>query len=372
MLLAILIPVDVMMILCLTFIPYVTRKTELFGVTVPADKTNIPELRVLRASYRNLMLIAGLILIAASIWLTTSIESDSPQSMTVFLALIFAYLIAGFLIYLPKHFKMLSLKKEFGWDTASAPAVVVADTKPAAADVISPAWLLLFPLIITLTLAVLMLLWPQIPQIAPTHFDVDGTADSFTPKGWRLVATVFAPQVFLALIISLVYVIVRNARRQTDAANPKASRLQDARYRHFISMYLVAVGALSMIFMSTISLYTMVAVENVMTFLIVSMIIFLILLLAGTLYLMFAVGQGGSRLSAPKESSTDVVNVDEDRYWILGQFYFNPNDPAVFVEKRFGVGYTSNFARPLTWVIILGFFLLVAALLVFSFSLQAL
>jgi uncharacterized membrane protein len=38
----------------------------------------------------------------------------------------------------------------------------------------------------------------------------------------------------------------------------------------------------------------------------------------------------------------------EDR-WIAGIFYGNPQDPALWVEKRFGIGWTLNFARPASW-----------------------
>ncbi len=40
---------------------------------------------------------------------------------------------------------------------------------------------------------------------------------------------------------------------------------------------------------------------------------------------------------------------EEDDKWILGGLiYYNPDDPAIFVEKRVGVGSTMNFAN--TWV----------------------
>ena len=39
-----------------------------------------------------------------------------------------------------------------------------------------------------------------------------------------------------------------------------------------------------------------------------------------------------------------------DECWKLGMFYFNPADPAIFVEQRFGIGYTVNFANRATWV----------------------
>ncbi|NKI35186.1 hypothetical protein HFP89_08405 [Wenzhouxiangella sp. XN79A] len=43
-----------------------------------------------------------------------------------------------------------------------------------------------------------------------------------------------------------------------------------------------------------------------------------------------------------------------DAAWKLGMVYFNPDDPALWLEKRFGVGYTLNFGRPMAWVIVLG------------------
>jgi uncharacterized membrane protein len=33
-------------------------------------------------------------------------------------------------------------------------------------------------------------------------------------------------------------------------------------------------------------------------------------------------------------------------------FYFNRDDAAILVEKRFGLGYSLNFARPMAWIIV--------------------
>ena len=68
-------------------------------------------------------------------------------------------------------------------------------------------------------------------------------------------------------------------------------------------------------------------------------------------------GQGGSRMPSPRRPGTDstvpVGDRTEDRFCKLGVFYFNRADPSVMVEKRFGIGYTVNFAHPVAWVIIL-------------------
>lgn len=45
-------------------------------------------------------------------------------------------------------------------------------------------------------------------------------------------------------------------------------------------------------------------------------------------------------------SPDDVVN-DEDRYWIAGQFYYNPNDRHLTKESRIGVNTTINMAHPI-------------------------
>jgi len=56
----------------------------------------------------------------------------------------------------------------------------------------------------------------------------------------------------------------------------------------------------------------------------------------------------------------------DDRYWKAGLVYYNPDDPTIFIEKRFGIGYTMNMARPATWWLlgaVIGLPLLVALLL---------
>jgi hypothetical protein len=46
-----------------------------------------------------------------------------------------------------------------------------------------------------------------------------------------------------------------------------------------------------------------------------------------------------------------------DAAW-KGAFYSNPNDPALLVPKRFGIGYTLNFGNPWSWAV-LAFVLLI-------------
>ena len=49
----------------------------------------------------------------------------------------------------------------------------------------------------------------------------------------------------------------------------------------------------------------------------------------------------------------ELISRDEDHFWKLGIFYFNRADPALWVEKRFGSGWTVNLAKPMAWLFFL-------------------
>jgi hypothetical protein len=51
--------------------------------------------------------------------------------------------------------------------------------------------------------------------------------------------------------------------------------------------------------------------------------------------------------TSPKD---EVPEPRGDNYWKAGLFYWNPDDPAIFVSKRVGIGYTMNFANKWSWI----------------------
>jgi uncharacterized membrane protein len=71
-------------------------------------------------------------------------------------------------------------------------------------------------------------------------------------------------------------------------------------------------------------------------------LVYVAILLGGGIVLALRTGQGGARLGSPAETAVDRM---DDRYWKLGGFYVNPQDPSLLVEKRFGVGWTFNFGN---------------------------
>ena len=65
------------------------------------------------------------------------------------------------------------------------------------------------------------------------------------------------------------------------------------------------------------------------------------------------------------ERDTDLELQDDDDFWILGMFYYNPNDTRLNVEKRFGYGGTVNIAHPAGKVIMIVIALMLIAAIIF-------
>jgi uncharacterized membrane protein len=52
----------------------------------------------------------------------------------------------------------------------------------------------------------------------------------------------------------------------------------------------------------------------------------------------------------------------DDNHWVVSVFYYNPDDPALCVGKRFGIGWTLNFAHWAGWLVLVAMLLPLAAI----------
>jgi uncharacterized membrane protein len=76
---------------------------------------------------------------------------------------------------------------------------------------------------------------------------------------------------------------------------------------------------------------------------------FVLLVAAGVLILLVRFARAGSAPSASVSAVGDAdaaQSPDDDSHWKAGLFYVNPDDPAILVPKRLGIGWTINLGRP--------------------------
>jgi uncharacterized membrane protein len=202
-----------------------------------------------------------------------------------------------------------------------------ADLAPDADRLPLWAWSAVIPLVLLAAAAFYLYLhWSDIPQRFAVHWGMDGQ-----PNRWanRSMKGVFGPLLFGAeMTIWMLLLGVagwfgsRRARHRTVllAAMIGVSWFQAAIFASVAVMPLLHVPV-----------FWMVAVPA-------------IVVIPGVAILIVKLKDSGNEAAEPTPTEC----------WKAGMFYYNPNDPALFVEKRFGLGYTFNFANHWCWVLLLG------------------
>lgn len=75
------------------------------------------------------------------------------------------------------------------------------------------------------------------------------------------------------------------------------------------------------------------------------LLIFGLLIVAG-IFLFLPGRRPQARGRAPADGNPSAVYRDDERYWLGGIIYFNRDDADLFIPKRYGWGWTVNFAHP--------------------------
>ena len=229
---------------------------------------------------------------------------------------------------------------------ATAREAVVARRR----DTIPGGWALQALPFVVLTAAVVILAmrWPDLPARIPVHWGLDGQADRWTE---RTLVSVFAPMAAAALTCGLMLAVsVGLLRGRRVQATGSAAR-RETRFRWvtmlvlFAAEMMIALGAsqVALFFVAPPALLT-----RSFTLLVDAGLVAMIVLVV----LLFRLGQGGSSGQADPEGMAPVGDRTPDSAWKWGLLYVNTQDPALLVEKRFGVGYTFNFGHPIAWLLL--------------------
>ena len=332
----------------LAFMPYWTRKTENFGVSIPEAMYTRQDFKTMRKQYTSLLIITNFVLFAFLIGM--KIRLDEQLFVKLFISLTFIYLLISFLIYLPFHFKMKRIKKEENWQQDLKQTVVIDTRFREEKLTYSNKWYLI-PLLMTIgTIAYTFFVYENIPEQVPIHTSFSGKV-TYEEKSMGNVLLLPITQLFMVGMFLVVNYVIKHSKQQVSAENPEKSKEQNVIFRRRWSLYMIITAILitgMFTFLQMTFIYpSLMVYENVVIFSIIGFILF------GSIFLSVTTGQGGSRVKSDTKTKDHVIDRDDDRFWKLGQFYVNKNDPSIFVEKRFGVGWTNNWAHPVSWIFLI-------------------
>lgn len=347
-------------IISIMFIPYWTRRTESFGVSIPESIYNRPDLKGMRKQYALISGMLGVVVLALFLLFAQTMGNDE-NTISILISIAVALLVIGsFLIYLIFHRKMKELKSSERW-TKEKSQLVVIDTAFRDQKLNYSNWWFIISFIITLATTILTFsLYSQIPDKIPTQYGFSGQITNWTDKSYQTVLIMPITQIYLTLLFLFVNTMIAKAKQQVSVENTDKSILQNVTFRRRWSAFIIITGVALTLLFTLIQLSFIYPINQQ-----VLMIVPLVLsagVIIGSIILAITTGQGGSRVKTSMDKGGEVIDRDDDQYWKLGIIYFNKNDPAVFLEKRFGIGWTINCAHPLAWISLLVIIILAAGI----------
>ncbi len=313
-----------------------TRRGILFGVSVSLDFARSHLARAALRNYRIQVLAVGFTdLLVSAILVWTPARLLSPRILVALFA-VPSELIAAYFLW---HHQARIVEPYASIVPAQRHAELVPPSTlpPLIAQILS-----LIPL--ALTALFLHRHWYQLPLRWPIHWNLSGS-----PNAWatRTTAGVFGP-LATGLVVVLIFIAI--SLFMARASGPEALQRRRALTPLAALSWLIAV---LFCFTGLLPL-THAAPDRLM--LIIA--IYIAIVIGITLWLLHCSGLvPASKSTAPHDSTPDAR-------WYGGLLYYNPSDAAVLVPKRFGLGWTLNFARPASWIYLAAILLFCLALIV--------
>ncbi|MET3937898.1 putative membrane protein [Paenibacillus sp. PvP094] len=344
--------------LLFSFTPYITRETISFGVTVSEYNYYTPILRKLRKTFAAVSLIGNGMVILVCLYLLRSANEESTAIIIGICTMMFiVYWVALHLIF---HFKMKKLKGTL--PTAEAPQRVKIDTTFRQNKLTySNYWFLIHMAVIAAVAIISILNYDALPNVIPMKYDLQGNVTSSVPKTYLSVLAINLVQLGIIALMMLVNWSIKTSKQQLTTTDPAQFVAKHIQFRRKWSLFTIITGLLLTILFAFIQINMF--VSNLVLLTAISFIVPVVIVL-GAVLLSLTGRQGGGEIRNHQEGSerSKEQPVNDDKHWKLGFIYFNASDPSFTVEKRYGIGWTINFARPLSWVLLL----LIIAIVVIS------
>ena len=345
-------------------LPEFTRNTLFFGVTLPQEVHRRPALLQEKKQYRR-----RFTLHFALSWLVMMAVSRITDNFDVLYGggiLLTILTLSG--NYVITHMRIKALKEQHQWTKDLKQRVVVDTTQESRSHYLSYAWFILPGAITLITWLITRSVYPQLPDQLPRQTDFAGNVLAWTNKGFTAAFALPLTQLGMLALFFFIMIVIRKARKVIDPSQPEVSVRQHQAANQRWSVYIIATATWMVTYFAILQAQVLQLINLSAS----DHYVLHGLSVAGPLVGIFVVawftGQSAGRVKVDGRDHPDdvLIPVDDDQYWKWGMFYYNPNDPAIWIEKRFGIGWTLNFANPIAVGTFLVLLLVIAAGMLFE------
>jgi len=339
-------------------LPSITSPTVPFGVRVPAQHADDPTVARQTRVYRRRVLLGGIAAAALGVVIYTLTGETLLLPLTVLL-LVGVWYGCFFLA----HYEIQAAKAAGHWYEGLRQGIS-ADTQLRTDPPRFP-WLWLTPaLIVTLATAVIgVIRYPSMPETLAAHYGANGLPDRLAAKSVGTAFSLVFVQIGATVLLGGIAAgIVLRSRSDIDPAHPVAS----ARWhRQFTALGAKAVlGLVAMIDLGMLGSSLLTWTGTVTSW---APLVVVLPILAGVVVAVVVLARN-NRERDNGEEDTGLTHRDDDKYWRGGLFYINRDDHALWIPRRFGLGWTLNFGNPRAAMLLAGVIALISLAITLRFG----
>ncbi len=338
-------------------LPLINSPTVPFGVRVPAERADDPTVLTQSRIYRWRVLVSGIVAAGVSviIYAVTGETLLLPLSVLVLVGIWYGC------FFLANH-EIRVAKAAGGWYEGLHQGIAV-DTGLRTDPPRFP-WLWLAPaLIVTVTTVVIgMLSYPSMPGMLAVHYGAKGVPNRLAAKSvGTAFSLVFVQVGVTALLVGIAAAIFRS-RADIDPAHPVSSARWYRQYLLLGAKALLGLVAMIDLGMMGSSLLMWTGTVTSLARLVV------VLPILPAVVVAVVVLARNNRERDVGEQDTGLTHRDDDKHWRGGLFYINREDYALFVPRRFGLGWTLNFGNPRAAMLLAGVVALISLVIILRFG----
>ena len=339
------------------FVPYYSKKDILFGYRITMELAEHPEVKHLKRTY---------VIILLSVLTLSGVLILFLRNL--FWIMVPIFIVADLITFISIRGKAWGFVKEHRGAINAEKKVVVSTVRRDVG--VSPYWFLLNLVVLVMVFAITFIQFNHLPERIPARYDFQGNITGYLDKSLGSLLVMPIIQVIMTIILFFAYQGIGLAKAELSGSDLKAAEERSKLFKKrsaMIILYMSIVLNLLFLFIDMVILQIIPYSTSLILLIVLAIPVFVIF---PPLILFIMMGQSGSRIKLPKEEKlqTEIVRAD-DEHWKVGMFYYNPADPSLWVEKRFGLGYTLNFARRGAWIMIGGLVVLLLVSLILPFIL---
>lgn len=323
--------------------PFLTLPYIQFGIRLPETFSREREMGRLKILY----LVSALILSLSFILLYISLYRFIPVMVSIQFPIFQVILV--FVVYYFFRSRTRVLKKSATQPDGVSQSVTAYVQKEESK--MSILWYIIPWIELSVFILIGVWYYPNIPGTMTTHYNAGGQANGYALRSFvsafSLLFFVGLPLLAFFDILAIMFLRVRPFQ---SSSSPRKSVIQMHGFNKLMIKILMSIASsvLLTLFISSAVMWHLLGVQYVFL-----SVVPVLGVLPVVLFVSIRAGQGGWKLyPGLRESSDGIAIREDDKYWWGGVIYHNKDDSSIFVPKRYGVGYTFNYAHPVAWVIL--------------------